>query len=274
MKIGLITSSEIRHFYAARFLQQHFELSFVLCEEKALDKHFAGNKDEEVIVQHFFYLKQAEEKFFGKLTVNDILCGNIRCLERGALNTDEVSTWIKACLVDSIVVFGSGIIASPVLEVLPENRTFNLHQGISPYYKGSGTNFWAFVNEEFEYIGATIHFIDSGIDTGNIVAHCRPKIEPDDTLHSLGCKTIKESLKQVKAILKAIELGKNITHIPQSLFPLNSSSKVYKRAHLSADAIKQLWHLEKNNAISEYLERITKDSIQHLQLVQFPYAND
>ena len=53
-----------------------------------------------------------------------------------------------------------------------------------------GTNFWPLVNGEPEYCGATIHFLDVGVDTGPIIAHVRPEIAAGDGPHDIGNKTI------------------------------------------------------------------------------------
>ena len=43
----------------------------------------------------------------------------------------------------------------------------NLHKAYLPYNKGAHPNFWSFA--ENTPSGITIHVIDSGIDTGNII---------------------------------------------------------------------------------------------------------
>ena len=66
----------------------------------------------------------------------------------------------------------------------------NIHLGLSPYYRGAGTNFWPLVNGEPEYCGATIHILDGGVDTGPVIAHVRPEIAAGDGPHDIGNKTI------------------------------------------------------------------------------------
>ena len=54
-----------------------------------------------------------------------------------------------------VVSFGCSIIGDDLLKI---NRAkfINIHLGLSPYYLGSGTNFWPFVNNELQFLGATI----------------------------------------------------------------------------------------------------------------------
>lgn len=68
-----------------------------------------------------------------------------------------------------IVVSGTRIIARKVLEA--GNRVFiNTHTGITPAYRGSHGGYWALYNNDPGRCGVTIHLVDAGIDTGEIVA--------------------------------------------------------------------------------------------------------
>ena len=65
---------------------------------------------------------------------------------------------------DIIIVYGSSIIAPLTNDF--KNKIINVHLGLSPYYRGSGTNFYPILNSKPEYIGVTFMFLDKGIDTG------------------------------------------------------------------------------------------------------------
>jgi len=47
--------------------------------------------------------------------------------------------------------------------------------GLSPYYLGSGTNYWPLVNEKPEFVVATFMHIDTDIDTEEIIHQIRAK---------------------------------------------------------------------------------------------------
>ena len=40
------------------------------------------------------------------------------------------------------------------------NKFLNIHLGLSPYFKGVGSNFWAYIQNKPELIGSTIMMID------------------------------------------------------------------------------------------------------------------
>ena len=66
----------------------------------------------------------------------------------------------------------------------------NIHLGLSPYYKGSATNFWPFVYNKLQFLGVTFMKIDDGVDTGEILHQFRPELKPKDTVHDVGNKLI------------------------------------------------------------------------------------
>lgn len=59
------------------------------------------------------------------------------------------------------------ILRRPIIDIAPFGF-INLHAGNLPYYRGRNTVNWAIINGEKE-IGLTAHFVDGGIDTGDIV---------------------------------------------------------------------------------------------------------
>ena len=74
---------------------------------------------------------------------------------------------------DLIISYGyKRIIKKKILKQL-KRPPINLHISYLPYNKGSDPNYWSF--KEKTPSGITIHEIDSGVDTGNIIY--RKKIE-------------------------------------------------------------------------------------------------
>ena len=51
---------------------------------------------------------------------------------------------------------------------IPSKGTINCHAGKLPFYRGRNVLNWALINDEKEF-GITVHFIDEGIDTGDII---------------------------------------------------------------------------------------------------------
>lgn len=67
---------------------------------------------------------------------------------------------------------------------LPSRGTLNCHAGALPFYRGRNPLTWAIINGETEF-GITVHWVDLGIDTGDIVRQIKAPIGPADTYATL-----------------------------------------------------------------------------------------
>ncbi len=74
------------------------------------------------------------------------------------------------------------IVPSEVL-VIPKIGALNLHPAYLPYNRGWHTPSWAIL--EGTPYGATLHWMDEGLDTGPIALRRRLQVRPSDTAHTL-----------------------------------------------------------------------------------------
>lgn len=82
----------------------------------------------------------------------------------------------------------------------------NLHPGFLPYNRGMYPHIWPLFDKT--PCGVTIHYIDEGIDTGDIIAQKEIEVLPTDTAGSLEVKTQQEIFKLFKKIWPKIRFGK------------------------------------------------------------------
>ena len=80
---------------------------------------------------------------------------------------------------------------------------FNLHFSLLPKYRGCHTNFYQIYNGE-KYSGVTLHKIDAGIDTGDIVDQIKFKIKLNDTAYDNYFRLMKYSIILFKKNLNKI----------------------------------------------------------------------
>ena len=83
------------------------------------------------------------------------------------------------------VLFGY-ILKKNVLEI-PKQGCINIHNGYLPYNKGVNANIWSIIDGT--PAGGTIHFMDEGIDTGDIIARREVPVLFSDTGKTLYKKT-------------------------------------------------------------------------------------
>jgi methionyl-tRNA formyltransferase len=83
---------------------------------------------------------------------------------------------------DVMVLGGTRIIKPHLLEI-PTRATVNCHPGLLPWLRGSASVGWALHKDLPQ--GATAHFIDPGIDTGDIIIRRELPVYHRDTYESL-----------------------------------------------------------------------------------------
>lgn len=67
---------------------------------------------------------------------------------------------------------------------IPRLKTINCHAGKLPYYRGRSVLNWVLINDEKEF-GITVHYMDEGIDTGDIILQRTFPISDEDTYRTL-----------------------------------------------------------------------------------------
>lgn len=261
MRAIVLTSTFRRHMFVANTVAAGCDLAGVWQEEKTFrpERYARDAADEAVIARHFADRDASEERYFSAAAEVRIDRSAIhRVVSAGACSDAEEVARMTACRPDVVFVFGTGILREPFLSAF-EGRILNIHLGLSPYYRGAGTNFWPLVNRQPEYVGATIHYLDAGIDTGPIVAHARPAIEQGDGPHDLGNKTIAAA---VHALLRAASAHLAGTARP---VPQWGGGRLYQRKDFSADAVRTLYRNFETGMIDEYLAaRTARDAALRL----------
>ena len=102
---------------------------------------------------------------------------------------------------DIIVVNGTRIISKKVLSVV-NCKFINIHAGITPKYRGVHGTYWALVNNDLENSGVTVHFVDEGIDTGNIIDQITVFPTKKDNFSTYPLLQLSEGIKMLNKALE------------------------------------------------------------------------
>lgn len=100
-------------------------------------------------------------------------------------SVEDVMSSLSAGVDLGILAWWPKILKSPLLE-LPRFGFINTHPSLLPYNRGKHYNFWALVEQA--PFGVTLHRVDSGVDTGDIVAQKKIDYDWRDTGESLYFK--------------------------------------------------------------------------------------
>tara|TARA_S200000501_G_scaffold351817_1_gene370069 strand:+ start:451 stop:1245 length:795 start_codon:yes stop_codon:yes gene_type:complete len=180
MKITLFTSNKTRHNYLINLLSKFCDELFVVQEcgtifPGIIPGHY---KASETMKKYFEKVNDAQMKFFGDSYVNNSF-NNIKTFPMliGDLNKCSITTLSDFLKSDIYVVFGSSYIKGDLIEFLVKQNAINIHMGVSPYYRGTDCNFWALYDNNPHLVGATVHILTKGLDSGPILYHAMSNVK-------------------------------------------------------------------------------------------------
>jgi methionyl-tRNA formyltransferase len=105
-----------------------------------------------------------------------------------------------------VVSYGYRHILRPhVLELIPA-RAINLHIALLPWNRGADPNLWSWI--EGTPKGVTIHYIDQGVDTGDVIAQREVRFGAGETLASSYARLQEEMLRLFREQWPLIRAGR------------------------------------------------------------------
>lgn len=118
------------------------------------------------------------------------------------------------------------IIRKTILDQFPD-RAINLHISLLPWNKGADPNFWSFVDNTPK--GVTIHYLDDGIDTGDIIVQQELKFESSQ-------ETLATTYQQLQVAVQDLfqENWESIKNATCSRRPQQAKGSLHKRREKAA----------------------------------------
>lgn len=131
------------------------------------------------MARYFERVIEAERSLFGK--PRDIIgAGSVVQVPMGEASGEPLDKFEQALNCDAVILFGCSYIKGDLAEALIAKKAVNIHMGISPFFRGNSCNFWALYDDHPEWVGATVHRLDKGLDSGPILFYSFPKVIADD----------------------------------------------------------------------------------------------
>ena len=253
-KLVLLTGNELRHEFFRKYIaiQKNINVLSTYCESEKdnLVNQVQKDKNENKLRSiHLEQRKNTENDFFGVFckTIEDK--SNPIFIERGEINKKTYVNNIRDLNPDIIISYGCSIIKSDLINTY-KGRFINIHLGLSPYYRGSGTNFWPFVNKELQFVGTTFMYIDEGIDTGKIIHQIRANFNVNDNIHQVGNRLIKDSVIECFNLIKHFDSLVEMQPIIQK----TDNLKYYRKKDFSENSINIAYDNVENGMIRDYLK--------------------
>ncbi|MFH1441059.1 MAG: formyl transferase [Candidatus Omnitrophota bacterium] len=263
MKVILLTRRSAFQIYCANRLWKKGLLQLVIFENgnsyagnrafsgisdffKKLTKGFALLLSNPINIVNYADKYLNHKKYYGHQEFHNqrLLKNNYMDTENGMpivnvsdINSDEVNKIIQEYKPDLVFVFGTRLIKPHIFKNRPIPFV-NMHWGWSPDYRAEGI-VTALAYGGPDALGVTVHLLNAGIDSGDILYQLRPVLDVNDNFYSIGLKL---ALLGIKLFAKCAEsLGENgyLSGTPQDLSVSAFYGSKYMRKH--AELYRMAW---------------------------------
>lgn len=243
-----------RHLYVLKNVVEIFEkVEVVIMKREKFMPVMPNNLadiDKKNFKKHFRDRKVIEKKYFGNININKDFNGiNISLVKPENFNSKKICDLVKIFNPDLAFVFGTDIIKSPLIDLLPKNK-INLHLGLSPWYKGAATLFWPFYHLLPQFSGVTFHQITSIPDAGEIIHQSCPRLYREDGIHDVSVRCVINAATDAKKIFKKFYIEKDLKGKKQI-----SSGRVWRSNDFQIQHLRIIYNLFNNDIVKHFLEK-------------------
>jgi len=127
-------------------------------------------------------------------------------LEPSSPNLPEFVEAMRLLSPDLLLAAGYSQLLREQILSIPRLLPVNFHASLLPAYRGKHPVFWALRNGE-RWSGLTVHVMDAGLDTGDILYQVRVRIREQDSVVTLYDRIMDQSVKLVGLLVKDAEEG-------------------------------------------------------------------
>lgn len=117
-----------------------------------------------------------------------------------SVNSQACISWLQALEPDVVILNGTRIVSREILASC-KSTFLNTHCGITPAYRGVHGAYWACFTGRPDLAGVTVHTVDAGVDTGDIVYQSAIEIDRYD---SFSTYPVKQYIAGIPLMLKAL----------------------------------------------------------------------
>lgn len=121
-----------------------------------------------------------------------------------SINDDKVIDLLKKYSPDAVVVNGTRIISKKILDAV-DVPFINTHAGITPKYRGVHGGYWALANDDGAHCGVTVHLVDTGVDTGDVLYQETIEATDKDSFNTYPLLQLAKAIPLMKQALNDVE---------------------------------------------------------------------
>ena len=112
---------------------------------------------------------------------------------------------LRAAKPDLIISTNFSQYVGKEVRAIPSAGAWNLHKSYLPHYRGMAPNFYALLDGATS-VGATLHVLAKGFDTGDIIEQVKVAIQPGDGVYDLNKRTSEAGGRVLLRVLEELDL--------------------------------------------------------------------
>lgn len=211
MNIVFLTGDHPRHRFVARALARTGRLKAMVVETREAHvpeppAHLPADT-RALFIRHFAERETAEMRFFGAPVSPDPLAGiETLTIAREELNGPKTWSLIERLQPDLLLSYGVHKLTPETLAHAPARR-WNIHGGLSPWYRGVITHFWPSYFLQPQMTGMTVHETTEAIDGGDVIHQCCAELVRGDGVHDLACRAVTALVAELPELMERLARG-------------------------------------------------------------------
>jgi methionyl-tRNA formyltransferase len=174
------------------------------------------------------------DRLFPAVDLASVISGR-PVIEVENINAPAAVDMVRALRPDVVCINGTNLLREPMLALGPAIRHgfVNLHTGLSPYSRGGNCDLFMLLEGKPEYVGVTIHYIDKGIDSGDIILTARPALAVEDNYEMIEAKAFRLGNDLMVRAVRQLALGqaKRVPQWEEGKLFLRRTGYVYEPRH-------------------------------------------
>lgn len=244
-----VCGSHPRHAYIARILAETGTLIGILREERGAllpspPPELASDL-RKLFLHHFQRRKAAEQAFFGDTTWPDV---ETRTVTQADLNGPQVQSFLKAKAPNVLMSYGCHKLSGHTLGQV-QGDCWNIHGGLSPWYRGAITHFWPSYLLEPQMTGMTVHELTQHLDGGAVVHQASADLVRGDGLHELACRAVTALGRDLPGLIAKRESDISIESHPQ-----RTSGRLWRGSDWRPEHLRLIYEVFSDRIVDCYLD--------------------
>lgn len=141
----------------------------------------------------------------------DIATRDVRVIKVGNVNSARCRRALQLLAPRAVAVYGTRIISQLTLDAV-DAPFINYHAGINPKYRGQHPAYWARVEGDDANAGVTVHLVDKGVDTGDVIYQAPVEFAAGDNIATYQYVQLATGMALLARAINDVLDGRLTTH--------------------------------------------------------------